>query len=236
MTEPTSIDLLALVIQTPSGAPDTLEARLCRLGSRTRIVSPRDLTGALPADLLAVHLPSVGPNQCPLLHRLPSEHLDIPLPLVTAPDELMRCRRELDELRVRWPRPFELLVEPYCQEELRTKARWLASGHARVRAAEAVVSCGPFRVDLGHRRAWYEGRPVELHTCELRLLSALVEAGGAPVSKAVLAERTQGVDDPTARRNVEVYACRLRDQLAEAGVERTAVRVARREGYYLHLD
>ena len=99
-------------------------------------------------------------------------------------------------------------------------------------APRTRLACGALNLELEPLRLVAPNGPVDVPRRELAVLAALIEAQGAPVSKAQLLDRVYGVGSETDDKVIEVYVSRLRKRLAPHDI---GVRVIRSIGYALLL-
>ncbi len=118
-----------------------------------------------------------------------------------------------------------------------------AAGEPRLRlgvlldraCAPELLRLGGLVVDLAGRRLMRDdGQPIMLTDSEAELLSALIAAGGEPVSRAALLGEVLGYADPENSRTLETHIWRLRQKLEVDPVARAAL-VTRAGGYALQL-
>ncbi len=87
-----------------------------------------------------------------------------------------------------------------------------------------------FELDRARRSATLRGKPLPLTPREYDLLSVLVKAAGAVVSRADLLAQVWGMDEDPGSNLVEVHLSRLRDKL---GADARMVDTVRGAGYRL---
>jgi DNA-binding winged helix-turn-helix (wHTH) protein len=111
----------------------------------------------------------------------------------------------------------ERLVKPVSVPELLARVRaHLAAGRHRAGGAGR----GPLVLDPGRRRVWIGRRVVALSEREYWLLSCLLEAAGATVSRQRLLADVWGYHHQPRSNALEVCALRLRRKLApDASIE-----------------
>ena len=122
----------------------------------------------------------------------------------------------------------DYLIKPFEMDELAARIRALA--RRRDIAPRRSIEIGPLTLDIEAPQLLARDMPVDVPRRELTVLVALAEAGGAPVSKETLLDKTYGVGSETDDKVVEVYISRLRKRLSEFGV---SIRVHRGIGYAL---
>jgi DNA-binding response OmpR family regulator len=88
-----------------------------------------------------------------------------------------------------------------------------AVGMNQAGAPSRVLTFGPFEVDPLRRRATCRGRLLDLTPSELAILVALVQAQGAALSVAALADVTRSPERTHATDDVRTYVRRIRRKL-----------------------
>lgn len=111
---------------------------------------------------------------------------------------------------------------------------------ARIRAivrrangfAEPVLRAGPIEVELGAREARVHGRPVRLTAKEFSVMELLLLRRGVVLNKAAFLNHLYGgMDEPDAKI-IDVFVCKVRKKLAEAG-STAVIETVRGQGYVL---
>jgi two-component system response regulator RstA len=89
---------------------------------------------------------------------------------------------------------------------------------------------GELELDAGRMQATLAGAPLDLTSHEFRLLYALAEQAGRPLSRERLLDRLhKGGAEEAFERSIDVHVSRLRRKLGDPGMLRTV----RGEGYLL---
>ncbi|MEM8630908.1 MAG: response regulator transcription factor [Pseudomonadota bacterium] len=122
----------------------------------------------------------------------------------------------------------DYLVKPFAMDELAARVR--ALGRRKQRAPRRVLHLGQLEFDTEALRLSEDGTAIDVPRRELSLLSALAEAEGRTVPKAMLLDHIYGVGTETDEKVIEVYVSRLRRRLKPHGV---SIRVNRGLGYAL---
>ena len=128
----------------------------------------------------------------------------------------------------------DYIVKPYSTRELvaRIRANLRRVGGMAAPASQPVA-LGSLRIDLARREVTRACQPVHLSYREFELLSALLEAGGAVVTREALLNRVWGegwVGDP---RTLDVHIRWLREKLETEPGKPRLLRTARNVGYRL---
>ncbi|WP_448582518.1 response regulator transcription factor [Thermaurantiacus sp.] len=109
----------------------------------------------------------------------------------------------------------DYIVKPFHPDEL------LARVHALIRrsraAAPTLVELGPLSIDFGVRRASIQGVPVPLTGKEFQCLAFLAQRRGTTVTKEMFLAHLYGGEDEPEMKIIDVFICKLRRKLAEAG-------------------
>jgi DNA-binding response OmpR family regulator len=108
-----------------------------------------------------------------------------------------------------------------------------AARHGR-RPAEVELELGDLLIVSPSGKASWRGEPLGLTRRERGVLLALAETAGETVPREVIYRKVWGYSMIRGDRSVDVYVKRLRDKLAQAGVE-LRVRTATGVGYHLAL-
>lgn len=147
-----------------------------------------------------------------------------PILMLTAKDG------DLDEAEALDTGADDYLIKPFSFPVL------VARLHALIRRSasseRAPVDVGDLRIDARARRAWVDGRTIDLTSRELDVLIFLVGHAEEVLSKPAILDGvwSDGFEgDPNI---VEVYIARLRHRLAEAGSS-AAIETVRGAGYRL---
>jgi two-component system, cell cycle response regulator CtrA len=116
-------------------------------------------------------------------------------------------------------------------------AELLARIHAIVRRGKGrdqfILDVGPLRLNTHNREVSIESRIVPLSGREYAVLEALVLRKGLVLAKETLLNQLYGGRDEPATRIIDVFVCKLRRKLAEAGVH-NMISTASGVGYSIH--
>ncbi len=115
----------------------------------------------------------------------------------------------------------DYLTKPFSPRELvaRVKAalRRLRGG-VGVAADTTVLTSRRLRLDVGRRRVWVDGKPVELTGTEFDLLKTLVEHRGLVLSREQLLQQVWGYDFYGEERVVDVHIGHIRRKLGDGSL------------------
>ena len=118
----------------------------------------------------------------------------------------------------------DYLGKPFAFEELLARLRALLSRPSHVKQHAARI--GRLSVDLTHREASGDGRPLEMPRRERLVLETLLHRMGRMVQRSALMEAVYGLDDEVQPNALDTHVSRLRRRLteADAGVTINGVR------------
>jgi two-component system cell cycle response regulator CtrA len=126
----------------------------------------------------------------------------------------------------------DYLTKPFHREEL------VARIHAVVRRtkghAESVISIGGLDVKLDHKTAEVNGAPVHLTNKEYQILEVLALQKGTALNKEMLLNYLYGGMDEPDIKIIDVFICKLRKKLANAGGGKNYIETVWGRGYMLH--
>jgi two-component system cell cycle response regulator CtrA len=109
----------------------------------------------------------------------------------------------------------DYLTKPFHKDNLVARIRAVVR---RARGFESsVVEAGPLRLDLASCLVEVDGQPVHLTGKEYGLLELLVLRRGQVVAKDRILDHLYGGRDEPELKIVDVFACKLRRKLADAG-------------------
>lgn len=170
-------------------------------------------------DLLVLDLGLPGMDGLTVLQRLRRRKQSTPVLILTARDRTEERVRGLDA------GADDYMSKPFDLPELEARVRALLR-----RGQETRVQLGDLEWSRDRRQARIGGNELPLSKNELAILEALFQNPGRIIGKDVLAQRIGNDNIPAGDNMVEVYIHRLRQKLANAGVE---VRTVRGLGYLL---
>lgn len=190
------------------------------------------VTAYLRAEGYTIHTASDGPSGLKAARTLKPDLLilDLMLPGMDGIELLTQLRRESDVYVILLTAKSEetdkviglsvgaddYLTKPFSARELvaRVKAALRRYGQGSGSATESnILAFRRLRIDVGARRVWKDGQPVELTTIEFDLLYALAEHHGRVLSREQLLERVWGHDFYGEDRVVDVHLGHIRKKL-----------------------
>ena len=173
--------------------------------------------------VLDLMLPDLaGTEVCKALKRDPATR-HIPVLMLTAKGE------EIDRVL-----GFELgaedyVVKPFSVRELLLRIQALLARRNAGRAEhDAPLAFDVLRIDEAARRAWVEGREIELTPIEFKLLLTLCQRRNRVQTRAALLDEVWGIDAELTTRTVDTHVKRLREKLGPA---RDYIQTVRSVGY-----
>jgi DNA-binding response OmpR family regulator len=118
---------------------------------------------------------------------------------------------EEDKLRALYQGADDYVVKPFSPREV------VARVHAALRRSGGgrALRAGRLALDPQSRTVTVEGTPLALTGAELRVLEALMRAGGRVLARGTLVERALSSDE-ASERTVDVHVARLRRKLGDA--------------------
>jgi two-component system, OmpR family, KDP operon response regulator KdpE len=112
----------------------------------------------------------------------------------------------------------DYMTKPFGMRELHARLQ-LALRHHRVGARPdgypAELDAGPLHLDLVHRQATYEGRPLDLTPRELDFLAYLARYQGKVCTRQMILENVWGPGYVSEQQYLKVYAYRVRRKLGD---------------------
>ena len=181
--------------------------------------------GSFDAIILDLMLPKInGYKICSQLRR---EGDRTPILILTAKDG------EFDQVEGFETGADDYVTKPFSFPVLVARVRSLIRRGPALRGPELIQ--GDLRLDPATTQAWRGDTKLHLTAREFRLLEALLQAGGAAVSKPELLDRVWGTDFPGTTNVVEVYIRYLRQKLDEP-FGRASIVTVRNIGYRLLDD
>ncbi len=197
-------------------------------------------TERIPAenpDLVLLDLGLPGKDGIDIIREVREKYFN-PIVIVTAKSELevhaLGLNLGASDFLKKPVRDDVLLAHVECRlrERGRTTSQKAGVTPVRPAIAEAARLPGPvLEIDLAQRKAFLDGRDLELWESELGLLVVLASRPSETVPKKKLSERLKGVGPADESRVVEMAIHRLRGKLGEAGKD--LLQTVRNGGYRL---
>ncbi len=127
----------------------------------------------------------------------------------------------------------DYLPKPFSPAELVTRVRTILRRTERAEARPgSVLAMGALVLDPGRHTVTVEGQVVPLSALELRLLTALLEAGGRVLSRDQLLDAIHGGGEgDVLDRAIDQYVKRLREKLGDDAGEPRYIATVRGVGY-----
>ncbi|MBI5279403.1 MAG: response regulator transcription factor [Burkholderiales bacterium] len=169
--------------------------------------------------ILDIGLPGIDGLE--VLKRLRARRSGVPVLMLTAFDTLADRVKGLDL------GADDYLAKPFDLPELEARVRALLR---RGISVAPMLEHGSLTFDTVGRRAFFDGKPLELSARELALLELLLLREGRVVSKEHIANHLYGWDEEVADNAIEVFVYRLRRKLEPLGCE---IRTVRGMGYLM---
>jgi len=107
----------------------------------------------------------------------------------------------------------DYVTKPFSPREVVARIRAVLRRTRPPDREERVLRAGSVTLDLAHHRATLGNEPLPLTPTEFRLLRALVESRGRPLSRAVLAERALPGESDALERTVDAHVMKIRRKL-----------------------
>ncbi len=123
----------------------------------------------------------------------------------------------------------DYVAKPFSQEVLLARVRaHLRRGQAA--GSQRILEFGDLRLDTKNHAAWVKGEWVDLRPQEFRLLVALAQSPGVPVSRRELVRRTGTSWRGASSRTVDIHVSRIRARI-ETPSDYTYIHSIRGVGY-----
>ena len=126
----------------------------------------------------------------------------------------------------------DYLPKPFSPAELVIRVRAILRRSERGVAPGIVLVLGDLEVDADRHEARVAGEPVPLSTLEVRLIAALLDAGGRVLGRDRLLDAIHGEGEgDVSDRAIDQYVKRLREKLGDDPAEPRYVSTVRGVGY-----
>ncbi len=239
-----------LVVDDEPAIVTVVRERLEREGFTVRAVASGEEALAHmdtdPADLVVLDVMLPGMDGFEVLRRLRSAGHTVPVIVLTARDE------DVDKIVGLELGADDYLVKPFNPRELSARIRAVLRRQAEVKALEAKMShlqsvaameshpaAEPdegLHFDHPRRRAWFQGRPLELRPKEYDLLHFLARHRGQVFTREALLSHVWGHESYIDERTVDVHVRRLRSKLAAIAPDAQVILTEWGVGYRLAED
>ncbi len=181
-------------------------------------------TGGYDLIILDVLLPKL--NGLDVLRTLRSEHVTIPVLILTAKDSLKDKVTGLDM------GADDYLTKPFGFDELLARVRALLRRKSEL--APTVLRLDDLELDTLRRKALRDGREITLTNREYALLEFFLRHPGRVVTRTMLAEQVWEHDFDTFSNVIDVHIARLRRKIDD-GFPAKLLKTLRGSGYMLEL-
>jgi len=173
-------------------------------------------------DLAIIDIGLPRMNGLELIRRFRQQGLALPILVLTARDGLDDRIQGLDL------GADDYMVKPFQLPELLARMRALIRRSCSVTSSE--LTAGRVKLDLARREATLDGQTLDLTGREWDIMQQLMLASPNVLTKQKMVESLSGWDNEITANAVEIYVSRLRQKLADSGVE---IRTLRGIGYRL---
>ena len=173
-------------------------------------------------DLVVLDVGLPGIDGFEVLRRLRAKGGTVPVLMLTARDDLG------DKVHGLELGADDYLAKPFAKAELVARVRALLR-RGQARASPQVVH-GPLTFDSSARRAFLNGKPLELSAREWTVLEVLLGKVEKVTSKEAIIQAMASWSEDLTPNAIEVYVSRLRTKLEPAGIH---IRTVRGFGYML---
>lgn len=209
------VALNILIVEDDQDLAETLEAQMQDFGHRSTIVdNGHKALAALAVDAFdIVILDRIMPvmDGVTALQNLRAANMTVPVLMLTA---FGKANQKVEGLEAG---ADDYVVKPIDALELNARInalvrarQWSSQDTDTIRAGDIVVSPAKYR-------AWRDGRPLDLPSTELRLLTELARNAGAVLTRPMLLEKVWNYDFEPTTNIVDTYIKRLRKKLTEDG-------------------
>jgi len=168
-----------------------------------------DLAKIYDYDLitLALDLPDIGGLE--VLRRLRDNKIATPILMLTGHDEIA------DKMRAFAAGADDYLTKPFHRDELVARIRAIvrrARGHSG-----RAIKIDEIEIDLDERTAWVAGARLDLTGKEYQMLELMALRRGSCITKEMFLNHLYGGRDEPELKMVDVFSCKLRQELRRAG-------------------
>lgn len=221
-----------LIVEDESGLRVTLEDRLRAEGYEvvSKADGPRGEEAARQGvfDLIILDIMLPGRDGFAVCQNLRKGGIATPILMLTARngdlDTVMGLRQGADDYL---GKPFDMGVLIARMEALIRRAPRPVFMEKEL---PKTVSFGPFVLDRERGALLFEGKSIDLHAQEYRLLSFMTAKPGRTLTREEMLDQVWGYGTETATRTVDMHIARLRKRLREPEIPKY-IRTVRGLGY-----
>ncbi|MDB6054332.1 MAG: DNA-binding response regulator [Verrucomicrobiales bacterium] len=153
-----------------------------------------------------------------------------PILLLTAKSEIQDRVKGLDS------GGDDYLPKPFSREELLARIRALLRRGEREHQAQAVVLCGPVRIDLGASKVFRGNDEVMLTAKEFGMLRLMAEIPGQIISRDQFLDIVWGYSVFPSTRTVDKHIVTLRTKLGDDAEQPRLIKTVHGRGYLLEVS
>jgi two-component system cell cycle response regulator CtrA len=168
-----------------------------------------ELAALYDYDIVVLDITLPGMENYEVLRRLRGNRVETPVLILSGP-----CCSQ-DKVKAFSMGADDFITKPFDQQEL------LARVQAIIRRAKGFsqpsLAVGPLSLNLGSREVRVGDRPVHLTGKEYAILELLVLRKGLVLTKEVFLNHLYGGIDEPEVKIIDVFICKLRKKLAQAG-------------------
>jgi two-component system OmpR family response regulator len=222
-----------LVIEDETRTADFIEKGLKEKGHAVDVcrTGPEGLTFALNGEHDAIVLDRMLPQMdgLTILKTLRAEDKETPAIILSA---LGQIDHRVEGLKAGGD---DYLVKPFAFSELMARIEAIVRRRDPRAAEQTELKTEDLRLDLVGRKAFRDGREVELHPREFAILEYMMRNAGRPVTRTMLLSHVWGYQFEPQANVVDVHISRLRKKIDGAG-EKQLIETLRGEGYRIRAS
>jgi two-component system OmpR family response regulator len=222
-----------LVIEDETRTADFIEKGLKEKGHAVDVcrTGPEGLTFALNGEHDAIVLDRMLPQMdgLTILKTLRAEDKETPAIILSA---LGQIDHRVEGLKAGGD---DYLVKPFAFSELMARIEAIVRRRDPRAAEQTELNTEDLRLDLVGRKAFRDGREVELHPREFAILEYMMRNAGRPVTRTMLLSHVWGYQFEPQANVVDVHISRLRKKIDGAG-EKQLIETLRGEGYRIRAS
>lgn len=182
-------------------------------------------------DMIVLSLGAHETSADNLIRRLQGARIDTPILIVPGPSHFSTGRAEPPE------RTEASVLSGPGRVAMLDQAALMISVHNAVQRCNGIgqttAEVGDLRVDLATQKVTVKRRVVHLTATEFAILELLVMRRGSVVGKKMIENHIYGGRKHSAAKLIDVYVCKLRRKLADAGAA-DVITTAWGRGYAIH--